>query len=169
VKFVCLLLMIGSSIIRPLQLCAQPAHKDNPRTDRHTLESVTKSTLDAMRNNDVKLLSRVVDPAGLYIGIDASKMSAPQFRRDLSEKRGVYCLILDSSCLKNNGPKPERQYSLRQVLIRQPVTVNIDGIEGAGEMKAAVVKNANNHHEILFTLMFRRVDHEWKLQQIEYE
>src|SRR5579872_395177 len=130
----------------------EPSAQESPKsnsTKNHlfTAQAIAEQTLDAMRDSDVGFLSNLADPTGLYIGIDVSKMTASQFRKELSEKRGVYCVILDSSCIRNNGNNT--QYSLRQVLIRQPVTVTIGGVQGAPEMKAAAVKDAKNPNEIL--------------------
>jgi hypothetical protein len=153
----------------PVQLSTQEPDRVNQKAIPTEVQSVAEKALDAMRNKDAEFLSRLADRAGVYIGTDGPKMSASRFGRELLEKRGVYCVILDSSCLKGNGEKSETQYSLRQILIQQPVTVNIASVEGAPEVRAAVVKKARSPNEILFTLVFRHVEGNWKLQQIEYE
>jgi hypothetical protein len=133
------------------------------------VQSVAEKALDAIRDNDATFLSRLADPGGVYVGTDAQRMSALRFGRELLEKRGVYCVIFDASCLKGQSVDSRTRYSLRQILIQQQVTMNVTRVGGAPEVRAAVVKKVKGSNEILFTLVFRHVEGNWKLQQIEYE
>lgn len=86
-------------------LSAQDAGQDNPSTTPNAVHSLAEKTLDAIRNKDADFLSTVADRAVLYIGSDAPEMSAARFGKEISEKRGVYCVIFDSSCVKGNAEK----------------------------------------------------------------
>lgn len=50
--------------------------------------SVARRTLESIRTKDVEFLASLTDPAGITIGVDASKISVGRFKRELAEKRG---------------------------------------------------------------------------------
>jgi len=131
--------------------------------------SLAEKTLDAIRNNDVGFVATLPDPTGIYVGFDASKMTATQFRKELAAKNGVYCVIFDSSCAKEFQGSP-RPSSLRQMLIAQPVTTTMvmQDAQGVSQVVSVTVRKAANPHEDLFTLYFRQVGKHWRLQHIDY-
>src|ERR1700675_3870537 len=169
-RLTCLLLVVGFWILPwSFPISAQEHSKNDRKAILNEVQSAAKKALDAMRNKDVGFLSALADRAGVYIGTDAPKISASRFARELLEKRGIYCVILDSSCLKDNGDKSKTMYSLREILVQQPVTIDIARAEGSPGVANAVVKKERSPNEDLFTLVFRDVEGNWKLQQIEYE
>ena len=135
-------------------------------TKRDVLSQAQK-TLDAIRNEDVGFLSTVVDPTGIVLGGDSSKMSAARFRKELSEKRGAYCVIFEVSCAKGDFQNSPTASSLRRLLIAQSVTTFASPVAYPNDM-AVAVKKAQDANEVIFTLFFRHVGARWKLQQIEY-
>ena len=140
---------------------AQEAEKGNAIEMPRAVRSVAEKTLEAIRNKNAGFLSRLVDPAGIVIGVDSSIMSAKQFKKELAEKRGVYCVIFGDSCSKHST-------SLRQLLVNQLVTLRMLGVEGAPKTVAIEIAKLENHNEVLFTLYFRQVGEGWTLQNIEY-
>jgi hypothetical protein len=127
--------------------------------------SIAEKTLDAIRHKDTGFLARMAEPTGVFIGVDAPRMSAARFRKDLAEKRGVYCVIFDASCLAN---KNEASKSLRETLEQAPVTMSFSKIGAASQDRAVLIKKAGSPGENLFTLIFRCGKHNCMLEQIEY-
>jgi hypothetical protein len=131
---------------------------------------VARKTLDALRNGDSDFLLTVVDRSGIFMGIDTPKMSVARFKEDLAAKRGVYCVIFDSSCLgekwRGNSGSPS---SIREILLKQPVRMSLPSkVEGAQKVRAVVVCKDDGSGEVLLTFVFRHAGDNWKLQQIEY-
>jgi len=124
---------------------------------------LAQKTVDAIRNKDAALLIASADPAGVCIGFDCTRMSVARFKRQLAEKRGVYCTIFDAACLQIKGGS-----SLRDVLGSRPVTLSISKIEDAPQEVAVAVRNSGRPSQELFVLIYRRVNGRWALQQIEY-
>ncbi len=148
---------------------AQEVAKDAPTSMSTVVLSLAQKTLGAIRGKDAALLSELADRRGVYIGTDVEKMSAARFGKELSEHRGVYCVIFENSCRKDKSENLQLRPSLRDALMHQEVTMNISSVEGAPGVKAVAVETAKNPDEIVFTLMFRHVrGDEWVLQQIEY-
>lgn len=81
---------------------AQEPEKQGGTTTPNAVVSLAERTIDAVRNKNTGFLSTLVDPTGISIGLDTPKVSAARFRKELSEKRGVNCVIFDS-CASNNG------------------------------------------------------------------
>ena len=91
--------MLSISLCHSPALAAQ-AHEDGS-TAREAVLSLAGKTLDSIRNNDADFVAALADPTGIYVGFDADKMSAAQFRKELKAREGVYCVIFDASCPKD--------------------------------------------------------------------
>ncbi len=157
------------SIWLPAALLAQDQRNERSAAPDVVL-SLAEKTLDAIRNNNAGFLARLADQAGIYLGFDAPKMSASRFRKELAEKRGVYCVIFDSSCVSGDFQNSQTASSLREILIAQPVITiaAMQDPQGASQVVSVSVKKATDPHADLFTLYFRRNGGRWRLQQIEY-
>jgi hypothetical protein len=112
-------------------------------------------------------LAKVVDPNGITVGVDAPKMSARQFKNELTEKRGVYCVIFDASCIHKDSNN-STTFSLRGVLARHRVKMSLSSIEGAPQAVAVAVETERKPKEKLFTLIYSFANSRYVLQQIEY-
>jgi hypothetical protein len=147
------------------------SHAQGARThgaDEMQVKLIGAKVVDAIKNRDTNLLSSVVDPNGIYLGSDSAKISAAQFRKELSEQRGAYCVIFDVSCEKGGFQKSPMGFSLRDALMREPVTLSASDATAHPQDMAVEVERAQHTDEVPFTLFFRRVGNSWKLQQIEY-
>ena len=122
-------------------------------------------TLDAIRHRDVDSLAKLADPEGVFIGVDVPRISATQFKKELFEKRGSFCVIFDAACLPNKGANSK---SLREILVQQPITMSASKIGGLSQECAVVIRKEGGPGETLFTLIFRKVKGVWRMQQIEY-
>jgi hypothetical protein len=134
--------------------------------------ALASKTVRALKANDAALLSRIVDPRGIVIGVDQPPMSAIQFRKELRMRRGVYCVLFDDPACKSTDFAGSSSSSSLQHLIRvHQVTIQVVNERGdTASVVSAVVKNADNPSEILFTLYFRRTGKDcWVLANIEYD
>lgn len=138
----------------------------NQKAATDDVRVVAESVLSAIQKNDAKFLSKVADPKGITLGFDSDPLSADQFRRELSEKRGAYCVIFDISCLREH--KSPTAFSLRQALANNKITLSVSGVEGQQDERVVEVKSSTNPNEVFFVLFLRHANGEWVLQQIEY-
>jgi hypothetical protein len=118
------------------------------------------------------LLVKIVDPAGIVIGVDAPPMRAAQFRKELTEKRGVFCVLFDAlSCSQGGFVRSPGSSSLHQLVSGWKVTTQtvMQGAWKGSEIATTTVRKSGNPNEILFTLYFRHVNNRWALANIEYE
>lgn len=145
-----------------LWLCPLAAQQKSGRDPADPLIGIANATIEAIKNGNADFLSAIADPGGVFIGIDGPKISRNRFIQQLSEKRGVYCAIFDSSCLDRKA------LSLREILAREAVMVEFSKIQGARDQRAVVLKSKVDPTKILFTIMFSTGGKAWKLQQIEY-
>jgi hypothetical protein len=136
------------------------------------VNTLASKTVRALEANDAPFLSRIVDPRGIVIGVDEPPMSAIQFRKELRMRRGVYCVLFDDPACKSTDFAGSSSSSSLQHLVRvHQVTIQV--VKERGDTKSvvsAVVKNAGNPSEILFTFYFRRTKKDcWVLANIEYD
>jgi len=148
-------------------LSAQGPPKEGSSTAHEIVLSLGARILDDIRTKNAASVSKLADPQGVYVGYDTLPISATQFRNELAEKRGVYCIIF-GGCPERNGKNPRTDSSLRGLLIAQPVTMTVQDVQTSPLEAALVVKRSGAHGEILFTLFFRRLEDHWVLQHIEY-
>lgn len=126
------------------------------------LVATADSTLDAIRQRNVRFLSGVVDPMGIVLGIDADRIGRELFRQQLANRRGAYCVIFDASCVSGRADS-----SLRDVLCARPVALIVRGVDGAQPVTVAVVRSEDREDEV-FSLVFRKLESRWVLSGIEY-
>jgi hypothetical protein len=157
------IILVCTFLSLPLLLSGQEASEGERSLD--PVLALGGKTLDAIRKKNTDFLSTVIDPDGLFVGIDTPKISAARFKRDLSQKRGVYCLIFDASCLEKKEGTAQAS-SLRDIILH-PVVISISQIAGTQE-KAVAVKDKASPNSILLTFMFRWEKDAWVLRQIEY-
>jgi hypothetical protein len=156
-------------VVGLLLLCpfSSAQRKENREDSLDTVIALSENVVGAIRNNDSKFLSATADHAGIFVGVDVDRMSWARFNRELSQRRGVYCVIFDTSCLANQMKNPN-VFSLLEVLLREEVKLEVAEIQGALPKKAVAVRSTTDPNNTLFTLIFRHVGKDWKLQQIEY-
>ena len=88
-----LVILFAAILGLPQNVCCQPSDKQAGSDD---VRPIAESVLVAIRNYDVALLSKLVDPKGITLGFDSDPLSADQFKKQLSLKRGAYWLFLTS-------------------------------------------------------------------------
>jgi hypothetical protein len=131
-----------------------------------TLLTLAQKTVHAIQDKDTAFVSSNIDEKGIFVGIDSDRISAAEFRRQLTGKIGVYCVIFDSTCLPHsNGSTPN---ALRDLVVGQEVSMDSHEIKGEPEIDAVDVRN-HASLPVLFTLLYRYTGKTWKLQQIEYD
>ncbi len=129
------------------------------------LLTLAQKTVYAIRDKDTAFISANIDEKGVFVGIDSDRMSAAEFRRQLSAKTGVYCVIFDPACLpQNNGSAAK---SLRDLVLGKEVSMALHQIKDEPGFEAVDVKSETSSSP-LFTLMYRYTGKAWKLEQIEY-
>ena len=132
---------------------------------------VAERTIEAIRNKDTSFLSQLVDPKGIGLGFDQDAISAAQFKKELAEKRGAFCVLFDYPCKGGGVVASPTGSSLRHLVIGQALSIQTvtQTTENKSEIVSAAVKKADNPNETLFTLYFRHVGNNWRLAQIEYQ
>jgi hypothetical protein len=131
-------------------------------------EQVGASIVEALKNRDVATLIGFVMEAGITVGTDGPTIPTASFKRQLQQKRGVYCILMDGSCIKGAGKNSEDD-SLRGLILRQPVKLDIHSVGGASQVVELVVRKESNPHEVLFNLFLKNDHGSWKLESIEYD
>lgn len=132
------------------------------------LSSLAERTVNAIRDKDAPFLSANVDDNGVFVGTDSNRMSAAEFRRQLDQRNGVYCVIFDASCLSHGSGG--RGQSLRGLVVgSQKALLDVRDVNGAARTKAVTVRKDRDSPKILFRLIYRYNGKTWKLQQFEYE
>jgi hypothetical protein len=129
-----------------------------PSTDN--LRQIAQKTIHALSVDDSAYIVSILDPHGIYIGLDAPKMSASSFRTQMSAHRGVYCDLFEHGCKEKLSPGSS---SLAHVLASGPapeLSVQLD----QGSVRAI----GKSSHEELFTLYYRFSNGQWLLTQIDY-
>jgi hypothetical protein len=165
----CLVVALCTSLWPFLALSSQNKVRNVPNV-ASDVDSVARRTLDALREGDSQFLLTIVDREGISLGIDTPRMSVARFREELVAKRGVYCVIFDSSCLGKNGKDSGSLSSIREILLKRPSKMSASSkVEGEPRVRTVVVRKADGSDDVLFTLMFRHEGDNWKLEQIEYE
>lgn len=131
------------------------------------LSSLAERTVRAIRNKDVAFLSANIDARGVFVGTDSNLISAVDFRKQLAQKDGVYCVILDPKCLPHTaGPAAQ---SLRDLLAGQEVSLELHEVKQSSQTKAVTVRKSAGSPDVLFTLIYHYSGRVWRLQQFEYE
>jgi len=131
-------------------------------------EQAGASIVEALRSRDVAALMGFVTTSGITVGADGPTIPLASFKRQLQQKREVYCILMDGSCIKDTGKNSEDN-SLRGLILRQPVKLDIHSVEGASKVVEVVVRKESNPHEVLFNLFLKNDRGSWKLESIEYD
>lgn len=135
------------------------------------VQVLAEKTVEALRVNNASFFSTVVDPRGIVIGIDEPPMSASQFKKEIAEKQGVFCVLFDAqSCSQRDFVMAKSSSSLH-TLVGQETTVQTtnQGIRNGSQIVSAEVKRRSDSSEVLFTLYFRGVNGRWVLANIDYQ
>ena len=162
-RVVALCLVLGSAAESSAQTSEQPSTSETG----NSVASMAEKTLNAIRSRDTGFVSRLVDPSGIGLGVDTPNLSAPQFKKELREKRGAYCVIF-ADCHSKNRDQSHKDSSLRGLLMSGLVSMTVHGVEGAPQETAVDVRESRNPNHVLFTLFYRRIGNRWALRQIEY-
>lgn len=131
-------------------------------------EQVGASIAEALKNRDVAALTGLIAQAGITVGTDGPTILPAVFKRQLQQKRGVYCVLMDGSCIKDAG-KNRQDDSLRGLILRQPIKLDVHSVGGAPTVVEVVVRKEANPHEVLFNLFLKNDRGIWKLESIEYD
>jgi len=144
---------------------SQESLKQNLAAKPDPVSTIAKKVLNAIRNKDTNSLSALVGPEGISLGIDSDPMSAARFKKDLLQKGSAYCVIF-GPCGNLNGSPGDS--SLRALLIKQPITFQVQSVDDFPDVRDVAVKSANNPNEEVFTLTFQYVKGAWTLIHIDY-
>jgi hypothetical protein len=131
-------------------------------------EQVGASIVEALKNRDIAVLTRLVTQAGITVGTDGPTIPPAAFKRQLQLKKGVYCVLMDGACIKGTGKNSEDD-SLRGMILRQPIKLDVHSVGGAPKVIEVVVRKESNPHEVLFNLFLKNDRGNWKLESIEYD
>jgi len=96
---------------------------ETPAAQHEAVRHLADKVLEAIRNKDARFLSELVDPAGIGLGFDQDPVSAAQFKKELAEKRGAFCVLFDYPCRRGGVLISPTGSSLRHLLMAQPVTI----------------------------------------------
>ena len=75
------------------------------------LEELQQRFLLTIREKKADLFLRFVSEGGMYLGVDGEKLPKSNLARQIKMKKGVYCLLFDSACLKAETHKESCSYS----------------------------------------------------------
>ena len=130
-------------------------------------EDVGTRVVAAIRNGDVAPLEALVAPSGLAFGVEEPRISAAKFVGDLKQKRGIYCVLMDSSCLAG-AKKDKPDTSLRSLTLRQPIAVQFHPLGDFPERTEVKVVVQAKPSTVLFSVFIERTEQGWRLVRIEY-
>jgi hypothetical protein len=131
-------------------------------------EQVGSSIVEALKNRDIATLIALIPLSGITVGTDGPTISLASFKRQLQQRRGVYCVLMDSSCIRDAG-KSEKDDSLRGLILRQPVRLDTHSVGGAPKVVEVVVRKETGPRDVLFNLFLKNDRGNWKLEGIEYD
>jgi hypothetical protein len=132
-----------------------------------TPEEIGARVITALKSRDVKPLIDAVSASGIVVGTDEPKMSAAMFSKQLQQKRGVYCVLMDNACI-GSGSKSTEDNSLRGLILRQPIKLESHAVgDASGNVEIRVVKEANPR-DVIFSIFFEKEKDGWKIVNIEY-
>jgi hypothetical protein len=157
---------LRSSIAGGLLLCCSNLLFSQNRVPS-TPEQVGASFVEALKDRNVAMLLEMVTKAGITLGTDGPTIPAAAFKKELQQKRGVYCILMDGACIKGVD-KNAADDSLRELIIRQPVKLDVHSVEGAPTVVEVVVRKEVSSREVLFSLFLKKDHGSWKLESIEY-
>jgi hypothetical protein len=95
-------------------------------------------------------------------------MRASAFRQELLERKGVYCVLMDGSCIKG-AAKSTGDQSLRGLILLQPVKLDAHPVEGVPTTVEVRVWNEANIHDTICSFFFKKGRGGWRLEDIEYD
>jgi hypothetical protein len=75
------------------------------------LEELQEHFLRAIKDKNAHLFLGFVSEGGMYLGVDGEKLPKSNIARQIKMKKGVYCLLFDSACLKAETHKESCSYS----------------------------------------------------------
>jgi hypothetical protein len=131
-------------------------------------EDIALRTVVAIRNRDVTILPALAAESGVAIGPEESKMTVAELRAQLERRRGVYCLLMDGTCLPPAAKKDAGDRSLRGMILRQPVKLESHPLGAIPEVVEVSVVTADATRRNLFNVYVRRVRGEWRVVRIGY-
>ena len=132
---------LRSDIVTGLLLCFSNLvfAQDMKSSVQFIPEQVGMSVVDALKNRDVVMLMGLITEAGITVGTDGSTIPVATFKRELQQKRGVYCVLMDGACIKGAGKNTE-DGSLRGLILRGPVKLDVHSVGGAPKIVEVVVR-----------------------------
>jgi hypothetical protein len=130
-------------------------------------EQIGEQAISAIRTKNITTLYELVETPGVVVGTDGSRISANSFKQQLLQKRGVYCVLMDASCLPGHQ-KSFADDSLRGILLRQPVKITAHPVGDASDVVEIAVGKESNSSDVLFSLFLRHSHGIWRLDSIEY-
>jgi hypothetical protein len=131
----------GKSPNSPLG-ATKDAPKDNKAPVPGDLEKLEQSFVLAIKAKDTEAFLRLVSDGGMYLGVDAEKSSKKAIANQIGARKGVYCLLFESACLRAETRRDTCSYS--QLLS-----------DGDEEHTSTTLGNFDNRAQAELTVMVR--------------
>ena len=93
----------------------KPTDASEDRLARQEVEVVAKNLVRTIAGGNPDDFLSFCSRRGLFLGIDDTLVALPEIRRQIRGKRGAYCLLFDTGCLRAE-PGWEQTYSFRELL-----------------------------------------------------
>jgi hypothetical protein len=92
------------------------ASKEKTAAVPKDLEELQEHFLRAIKEKNAHLFLGFVSDDGIYLGVDSEKLPKKDVAREIRMRKGVYCLLFDSACLRAETHDETCSYSYSEML-----------------------------------------------------
>src|SRR4051812_1035943 len=142
--------------------------------DTEYLQKTGARICAAIKSGDTRTVFAYFSRKGVIWGIDGARLKVSELRKEFREKRGAYCFLFDSACLKKEdelarqdaqaSPGPTNLLSLQDQLKGGGCAQNTH--PPTGDAAATLTIRCPEHDEVEVYLVLEKTG--WRITSIQY-
>lgn len=162
----------SQKVDNPLR-ATEGASKEKTAALPKDLEELQQRFLRAIKEKNADLFLGFVSDDGIYLGVDSGKLSKKDVAHEIKMRKGVYCLLFDSTCLRAETHDETCSYSYSQMLSdaeKIKISTSLGNYKNTpqAEITVSVRDYRGTSSSEMLNFIFNREASGWRLIAIPY-